>query len=93
MINLLRVCTMLKLPTEEEIEQRKVFLGETDRSKLLILDMDETLLHSKFHRLTGNEGQFESGLNADENGVLQFNVLISSRPNQPPSMRLNVKLR
>jgi len=31
MINLLRVCTMLKKPTAEEIETRKVHLGPTDR--------------------------------------------------------------
>eukprot|EP00354_Favella_ehrenbergii_P012270 CAMPEP_0170465096 /NCGR_PEP_ID=MMETSP0123-20130129/9570_1 /TAXON_ID=182087 /ORGANISM="Favella ehrenbergii, Strain Fehren 1" /LENGTH=56 /DNA_ID=CAMNT_0010730911 /DNA_START=649 /DNA_END=819 /DNA_ORIENTATION=- len=55
MVNLLRVCSMLRRPSEEEIESRKVYLGPTDRSKLLILDMDETLLHSKFHKLVGNE--------------------------------------
>ena len=39
------------------------------------------------------EDAFETGVQADENGVLEFNILISSRPNQPPSTRLNVKLR
>jgi hypothetical protein len=58
MINLLRVCTMLKKPTVEDIQQREVFLGPTDRSKLLILDMDETLLNSRFHKLKGDEGPF-----------------------------------
>jgi hypothetical protein len=56
MINLLRVCTMLKKPSAQDIEEREVFLGPTDRSKLLILDMDETLLNSRFHKLTGTEG-------------------------------------
>ena len=85
---------MLKPPSQDEIERKKVYLGPTDRSKLLILDMDETLLHSKFHKLTGNENQrFEPGLHTDENGVLQFNILISSKPDQPPALRLNVKLR
>ena len=55
MINLLRVCAMLKRPSPEQIEQHKVYLGPKEKSKLLILDMDETLLHSKFHRLVGNE--------------------------------------
>ena len=55
MINLLRVCTMLNRTSPEEIEQRKVYLGPKTKTKLLILDMDETLLHSKFHKLTGNE--------------------------------------
>ena len=93
MINLLRACTMLQRPSAEDIEQRKVFLGEATRQKLLILDMDETLLHSRFHKLTGNEGQFDAGISADENGVLQFNILISQKPGIPPSLRLNVKLR
>ena len=60
---------------------------------MLILDMDETLLHSRFHRIMKEEDAFETGVQADENGVLEFNILISSRPNQPPSTRLNVKLR
>ena len=55
--------------------------------------MDETLLNSRFHKLTGDDDQYSAGIEADENGVLQFNVLISNRPNQPPTMRLNVKLR
>ena len=45
--------------------------------------MDETLLHSRFHKLTGTEDL--SGMNAgvapDENGVLEFNILISNKPN------------
>lgn len=55
MINLLRVCAMLTRPTPAEIEERKVTLGPPTRNKLLILDMDETLLHSKFHKLDGTE--------------------------------------
>ena len=55
MISLLRVCAMLTKPTPEEIASRTVHLGPTSRTKLLILDMDETLLHSKFHKLTGQE--------------------------------------
>ena len=53
MINLLRVCTMLQPPKPEEIASRKVTLGPQTKQKLLILDMDETLLHSRFHKLTG----------------------------------------
>lgn len=94
MQNLLRVCAVLSKPTPEEIESRKVYLGEKTRLKLLILDMDETLLHSKFYQLTGNEeSEVDAGLRPDSNGVLEFNVLISNKPNQPPSCRLNVKLR
>ena len=93
MVNLLIFCTMLKKPTAEEIQQRSIELGPQTCSKLLILDMDETLLHSKFCQIKRPEDAFETGLQADENGVLEFNILISNRPNQPPSTRLNVKLR
>ena len=82
MINLLRVCAMLNRPSEQEISDKAVYLGEQTRSKLLILDMDETLLHSKFHKLTGNEeNQFDAGIRADANGVQEFNILISNKPN------------
>ena len=57
MINLLRACTMLRRPTPAAIEERKVYLGEPTRNKLLILDMDETLLHSKFIKLTPQEAE------------------------------------
>lgn len=82
MINLLRVCSMLQRPTPEQIEERKVNLGPQEKSKLLILDMDETLLHSKFHKLTGTEdfSNMSTGIEADEKGVMQFNILISSKP-------------
>lgn len=95
MINLLRVCSMLQRPLAEQIEERKVHLGPQEKSKLLILDMDETLLHSKFHKLTGEEdfSNMSTGIEADENGVMHFNILISSRPDKPPSLRLNVKVR
>ena len=93
MVNLLRVCGMLQRPKPEEIESRKVNFGPKTKSKLLILDMDETLLHSKFHKLNGDEDQYSTGIQEDANGVLEFHVLISNKPNQPPSLRLNVKLR
>ena len=43
--------------------------------------MDETMLHSKFFRLTPQEGPIEAIIAEDENGVLEFNVAIASRPN------------
>lgn len=52
MHNLLRVCAILRKPTASEIESRKVFFGAQTRAKVLILDMDETLLHSKFCPIT-----------------------------------------
>ena len=43
--------------------------------------MDETLLHSRFYKLTGEEEKLEPGMQPDENNVLEFNVLISNKPN------------
>ena len=34
-----------------------------------------------------------TGIEADENGVMHFNILISNKPDKPPSLRLNVKVR
>lgn len=93
MIDLLRACSMLTRPTKEEIDQRKISFGERTRQKTLILDMDETLIHSKFYKLSGNEADtIPDGLVMTEDGA-EFNILISNNPNMPPSMRLNVKLR
>lgn len=56
--------------------------------------MDETLLNSRFHKLNGDEETvYDAGIVADENGVLNFHVLISNQRGGPPAMRLNVKLR
>ena len=55
--------------------------------------MDETLIHSKFYKLTGDEAEtIPDGLVMTENGA-EFNILISNNPSEPASMRLNVKVR
>ena len=55
--------------------------------------MDETLIHSKFYKLNGDEADtIPDGLVMTENGA-EFNILISNNPDMPPSMRLNVKVR
>ena len=93
MIDLLRACSMLTKPSKEDIELRKVRFGERIRQKTLILDMDETLIHSKFYQLNGDEADtIPDGLIMTENGA-EFNILISNNPSQPASMRLNVKVR
>ena len=69
MINLLRACSMLTRPSEEDINLRKVAFGDKIRQKTLILDMDETLIHSKFIRLKGNEADaIPEGLIMNEDG-------------------------
>ena len=54
--------------------------------------MDETLIHSKFYKLNGDEADIPDGLVMTENGA-EFNILISNNPSQSASMRLNVKIR
>ena len=41
--------------------------------------MDETLIHSKFYRLNGDEADIPDGLVMTENGA-EFNILISNNP-------------
>lgn len=43
---------MLRQPPIEELEGKKVKLGPQERLKTLILDMDETLVHTKFFNVT-----------------------------------------
>merc|ERR1712099_115399 len=63
MINLLKACSMLPRPSKDDIQARKVNFGTPFRQKTLILDMDETLIHSRFIKLTGNESnQIRDGL-------------------------------
>jgi len=56
--------------------------------------MDETLIHSRFFKLTANEAdKYKDGLVRNEDDELEFNIIISNNPSAPPSMRLNVKVR
>jgi len=49
MIDLLNVCKRLHCPKLENIANKYVYFGEeTKMAKLLILDMDETMLHARF---------------------------------------------
>ena len=48
LIELLKAFSMLKMPIMGELKPKIVKFGPMVRQKLLILDMDETLLHTKF---------------------------------------------
>jgi predicted secreted acid phosphatase len=52
---LLRACSMLRIPHEADIASKKMFLGEKHKLKTLVLDMDETMIHSKFYPITSEE--------------------------------------
>lgn len=55
MRRLLQACMKLHRPTEEELAGKYIKLGEKNSQKLLILDMDETLIHAQFHNETYEE--------------------------------------
>jgi hypothetical protein len=61
MVDLLKACSLLPYPKIEEIKSKFYKFGVKNRQKTLILDMDETLLHSKFHPYNPND-KVELGL-------------------------------
>ena len=66
-----------------------VNLGPPSKTKLLILDMDETMLHTKFEPNNDSEPQ---PINLKDNdGVLEFTVYLNSVNKK--SLKLNVKIR
>lgn len=98
MVNLLKACAHLKPPSAESIEKKKVMLGEGSRKmKTLILDMDETLIHAKFH--TETEEQINNGRlgfipSENEGECKQFNIVLGqSNVSSKHFIRLNVKVR
>jgi hypothetical protein len=48
MIDLMKVCAHFKCPTIDELMDKMVNFGPQTRAKVLVLDMDETLIHAKF---------------------------------------------
>jgi CTD small phosphatase-like protein 2 len=77
--NLLLSFDSLERPTADKISELKLELGEADRQKTLILDMDETLIHAK-PKIKANEDfepDYEITLDDDE-GELVF--MVKMRP-------------
>jgi len=48
MVDLLKICHRFKYPTLDELADKFVNFGPITKSKVLVLDMDETLIHAKF---------------------------------------------
>jgi TFIIF-interacting CTD phosphatase-like protein len=82
-IDLLRVCAQFRCPAPEELAPKLVRLGKKERSKVLVLDMDETLIHAKF--LTSP--QQEKSDDGD------FIVSLASKENEDAIVRVSVKMR
>jgi TFIIF-interacting CTD phosphatase-like protein len=85
---------MLKVPTMGELRAKFVRFGPMVRQKLLVLDMDETMLHTKFY--SNGAGEAPTGLHV-VNGVLEFtaslNVNREEQNQGVTSLLLNVKIR
>jgi hypothetical protein len=47
-IDVLRICSQFKYPTLEELESKFVYFGTPTKNKVLVMDMDETLIHARF---------------------------------------------
>lgn len=65
---------MLKYPSIQELKPKQVKLGPKTKQKLLVLDMDETMLHTKFSNSTKADTQ-PAGLQV-VNGVLEFTAFL-----------------
>jgi predicted secreted acid phosphatase len=49
MIDLLRICKSLPCPKVESLKDKMYTMGPKDgNKKVLVLDMDETMLHARF---------------------------------------------
>ena len=92
-MDLLTACSLLEIPKADEIRRKSVKFGPKTRQKLLILDMDETLLHSKFspYYMCKDTGEFNGLQNV--NGIAQFNILLKGVEGESQTVKLNVKLR
>lgn len=81
MVNLLKICSHFKPPTDEEINAKAVEFGVPTRGKLLVLDMDETLIHAKFLKKSDSnkdDGDFVISL-ADNNNE-EDKISVKMRP-------------
>jgi len=83
MVDLLRVCAQFKQPPLDEIMEKCVNFGPSDRSKVLILDMDETLIHARFLMTPAQEknddGDFTVSI-ASTSGAEQVKISVKMRP-------------
>lgn len=91
---LLRACSLLKYPDISKLKDQMVKLGPKTKTKLLILDMDETMLHTKFE--PNNDKEMQPVNLENINGVLQFTVYLdvdAKGKSKGKSLKLNVKIR
>mmetsp|Transcript_35867 Transcript_35867/g.34924 ORF Transcript_35867/g.34924 Transcript_35867/m.34924 type:complete len:150 (+) Transcript_35867:440-889(+) len=82
-IDLLKMCKKFKVPSLEELSEKFYHLGERTRNKVLVLDMDETLIHAKY--------LYENSDHSNDNG--DFFVNITSKTNEKDQVKISVKMR
>jgi CTD small phosphatase-like protein 2 len=83
MIDLLKRCQRFKVPTLQDLAEKFVYFGEKKRNKVLVLDMDETLIHAKFLMSAAEE----------KNDDGDFIVSIASKSDETNVVRVSVKMR
>mmetsp|Transcript_47529 Transcript_47529/g.34806 ORF Transcript_47529/g.34806 Transcript_47529/m.34806 type:complete len:240 (-) Transcript_47529:37-756(-) len=81
-LDLLRQCKRFRQPSLEELKDKFCYFGEKMRNKVLVLDMDETLIHARYI--------FEEAELKNDNG--DFHVNMQSKSNDE-SVKISVKMR
>lgn len=81
-VDLLKVCARFKYPTEDELRDKFVNFGPRKKDKVLVLDMDETLIHAKF--LTNPD--------MERNDDGHFTIHLASH-NSDDHVKVSVKMR
>ena len=92
MIDLLNVCKRLHCPKLESIASKYVYFGnESKMNKVLILDMDETMLHARFLQTEQQEkdddGDFVFTLTSQSEGSAD----VEGTPSD--SLKVSIKMR
>ena len=82
-IDVLKIIAQFKYPSLQELESKFVNFGPPTKNKVLVMDMDETLIHAKF--LTNP--------NQEKNDDGDFMVQIASKNNVQDIMKVSVKMR
>lgn len=90
---LLKACSMLRYPPKSELKNKMVKFGPKMRQKLLILDMDETMLHTKFFNVTDTSEKPKPPEMHD--GVMEFTAHLNCTDSagRRQVLGLNIKIR
>lgn len=79
---MMKVCAHFKCPTMDELRDKMVNFGPQTRAKVLVLDMDETLIHAKFLLTPDQE--------VNDNGDFVVSIASSSSSEM---VKISVKMR